>query len=470
MLNITVSNQIHIPMHIPEYETILEQIREHFVYENPVFHAAKERGYKTRGIDPLVQNWNFSLFNWKQYLSIPRGGMTWLKQFLTENRIAFEIEDERARGTQIEVEWNDKYTPHDYQLKGFNLLSKFQQGFWCYNPGAGKTILGLYSISQIKRATLIIVNSNELANQWKNQIQEFLRYDDEVGLIQQQKCNIKPITIALIQTLNNWNEKKIESLNKYFGFLMHDEAHHSPADSNQKVLNKLSQKYRMALTASKKRKDKLEFLAYDYYDSIRQIETGNVMTPTVQMINTGFQYPWTRSMKWQEFEKILSNDYNRNQLIKNEIHEHVVIGHKVLSLWARNDSAKHMNQLLLNEGIRSRCLISGEKFNLNQIKNEIASGKIQVIVGCKMFDEGIDIPALSSIHLCSPSSNEESVRQRTGRITRNFNGKLQPIITDYKDDVTPCKTSANKRLEWYRDFGYNVPSTFMGRTYNLGLW
>lgn len=471
MLQITVSNQVHLPMDNPAHETILEQIREHFTYNNPVYLAAKQNGYKTFGIDPLVQNWNLSLFDWKQHLSVPRGGMTWIKQFLAENVIPFTISDKRAKGIDIEVEWNDgKYTPYDYQLRGVDLLKKFQQGVWSYNPGAGKTILACYAISEIKKASLILVNSNELANQWRDQLQEFLSFDHEVGLIQQSTKNIQPITVALMQTLKNWSKDQIAELNEYFGMVIHDEAHHSPADSHQKVLNCLSQKYRMALTASKKRKDQLEFLTYDYYDSIRQLETGNVMIPTVQQINTGFTYPWTRKMKWQDFEKILSNDVGRNNLIKNEIHEHVVLGHKVLALWSRNDAALQMHNLLLEEGIRSRCLISGSKFDLKQIKKEVKSGKIQVIVGCKMFDEGIDVPALSSIHLCSPSSNEEGIRQRTGRITRPCEDKLPPIITDYRDDVTPCKTSSNKRLEWYRDFGYNVPATFMGRTYNMSLW
>lgn len=457
-------------MNQPEYVTIIERVRERFTYENPKYVDAKKNGYKTFGIDPLVQNWELSLFNWIQHLSVPRGGMLWLKQFLNENSVPFNVQDQRALGIDIKVEWNDKYTPYDYQIRGSGLLGRFQQGVWSYNPGGGKTVLGLHSISHIKKATLIIVNSNELANQWTDQVHEFLHYDDEVGLIQQPHRNLKPITVALMQSLAKWTKKELQELNKYFGFVIHDEAHHSPANSHQKVLNCLSQKYRMALTASQTRKDGLEFLTYDYYDSIRQKETGNVMIPTVQLINTGFTYPWTRQMKWQDFEKILSSDYHRNNLIKNEIHEDIIMGHKVLALWAQNDAARNMHRMLMDEGIRSRCLISGEKFDLKVIKQEVKSGKIQAIVGCKMFDEGIDVPALSSLHLCSPSANEEGVRQRSGRITRICEGKLPPKLSDYRDDVTPCKTSSDKRLQWYREFGYNVPSTFMGRQYNFGLW
>ena len=213
MLNIHVSNMIHIPMDNPVYENILERIRERFTYNNPIFHEMKKRGYNTHGTDPYVHNWTFSLFDWVKHLSIPRGAMVWLKQFLNENNIPFTVRDNRSSGIQFEVEWNEKYNPHDYQLIGASLLSKYQQGFWCYNPGAGKTVLGLYCIAQEKTSTLIIVNSNELANQWETQIRKFLKYDHQIGRLQQNIKNIRPITIALMQSLMNWDENKLSELN-----------------------------------------------------------------------------------------------------------------------------------------------------------------------------------------------------------------------------------------------------------------
>jgi len=416
-------------------------------------------------VPEIITNWGSSSFEGIDHLAIPRGQMKWLREFLERNQIKWSFEDSRAKGIPFEVSWNESFQPHDYQLKGVDFLKKFQQGFWCYDPGAGKTIFALYGISELKLTTLILVNSNELAKQWRTKIKKFLHYDQEIGLIQQSKIDIKPITIALVPTLNNWDKEALSKLNEYFGILIHDEAHHSSSGGSQWVLGPLSQKYRIALTASKTRKDGLEFLAYDYYDKIRQIEKGNVLIPKVIQINTGVEFQWTKFMRWSTISKKLAKNKQRNYLIASEIIEDVQAGHKVLSISNMTHSAKEIHKMLLDKGIKSKLLLGTTDFDLERIDKEVSSGEIEVICSCRLFDEGIDIPALSSVHLSSPSSNIENLRQRTGRVTRVFPGKPQPIIKDYKDNVIPCFHSAKKRLEWYKEFGYSVNNSFMARSF-----
>jgi superfamily II DNA or RNA helicase len=468
MLEIRVSNLIHIPQEGTD-ELLLERIMERFCYPNPVYKKTKELGFNTRGIDLLVQNWQYTLIDWKNHLSIPRGQLVWLKNFLNENKVPFNITDERSTGFKFDVEWNDKFTPKEYQSRGVDLFLKYQQGFWCLNPGAGKTVLALLSIAKTKTSSLIICNSNELMSQWKEEIKKFLHYDDEVGIIQQKKAILKPITIASIQTLINWDTLKIQELNEYFGACYHDEAHHGAAKETLRAITPLSQKYKMALTASKTRKDELEFLIYDHYDKIRLEEKGDTLVPTVTQINTGINIHWTRKTPWQKLESDLGANESRNELIKSEIQEDLLFGHRVLCLFSRNDAAKNMHRLLQEEGVKSICLVSGDDINLKKLKKDVETREVEVIVGCRIFDEGIDIPSLSSIHLCSPSNNKEGIRQRTGRVNRIWGGKIDPKVVDYVDNIQPCKASALKRMQWYKEFGYKVPTSFAARLNSLWM-
>lgn len=470
MLEIEVSNMIHIPMSDPSYSDHLDRIKERFCYPNPVYEDAAKKGFKKIEADPLVQNWNYSFINNEKCLAIPRGQMSWLRDYLKKNNIPYSFSDKRSPGHDIEVEWNPENTPFPYQETGVEIFQKYHQGFFCYDPGAGKTALALLAISKIKKTTLILLNSNELLKQWRLRIKKFLKYDSPIGLIQQSNIDIQPITLASIGTLIRWSTEELEKLNNYFGILIHDEAHHSPSEGNQKVLSPLSQKYRMALTASKTRKDRLEFLGYDYYDKIRQVEKGNVLVPTVIQINTGVDFPWNKYMRWQNVEKKLSENNSRNHLIVSNIIEDVRAGHKVLTLFTRKTHARKITRILQDNNIRAICLVHGVEFDVDVLAQKMEAGEIQVIVGCKIFDEGIDIPVLSSAHLCSPSSNYENLRQRTGRVNRPHKSKLPPVIRDYKDELIPCKVSAKKRLEWYREFGYNVSYNWMARNMTTSLF
>ena len=107
------------------------------------------------------------------------------------------------------VEFYFKGNLRDYQ-KGtcdliLNHIKEKQSGLASIYTGWGKTCAALWLISQMKLKSLIIVHTENLLNQWKERITDFLGIPvEEIGIIQGPKIdtNNKKIVIGMIQSIS----------------------------------------------------------------------------------------------------------------------------------------------------------------------------------------------------------------------------------------------------------------------------
>jgi superfamily II DNA or RNA helicase len=136
--------------------------------------------------------------------------------------------------------------------------------------------------------------------------------------------------------------------------------------------------------------------------------------------------------------------------IENDVKE----GHKCLVIFSIQKNAENFKDFLEYHSkiIRPICLVSLKKVaTLEELKSQVKDNIINVIVAVKMFDEGVDIPELSSIHLCGHINNFERLRQLVGRIRRVTTApKLEPRVRDYFDDVLCYKKAQKDRIKWYQ--------------------
>ena len=93
------------------------------------------------------------------------------------------------------------------------------------NCGAGKTVIAIKTICEMKVKTLIVVHKSFLIDQWIERIHEFSN-NSNIGLIKADKIDVKnrDIVIASLQSLSMKNYDN--SLFKRFGYLIIDEVHH----------------------------------------------------------------------------------------------------------------------------------------------------------------------------------------------------------------------------------------------------
>jgi superfamily II DNA or RNA helicase len=96
---------------------------------------------------------------------------------------------------------------YDRQLEPANILinecKEKGGGILALATGFGKSICGLYVLSQLKGKTIIVVNKIPLMNQWVSEIKNFLP-NAKVGILQGQKnidIHNKDIVVAMLQSL-----------------------------------------------------------------------------------------------------------------------------------------------------------------------------------------------------------------------------------------------------------------------------
>ena len=73
-----------------------------------------------------------------------------------------------------------------------------------------------------------------------------------------------------------------------------------------------------------------------------------------------------------------------------------------------------------------------------QLREDLASGKINIILTVKKADKGLDLPSLDYLILARPANNEAFIIQISGRIVRSLPGKPTPVILDLVDNPMTC--------------------------------
>lgn len=127
--------------------------------------------------------------------------------------------------------------------------------------GAGKTIVGIYAMTLLKRKTLILVTNITAAHQWKREILDKTTLaDEEIGEYSGEAKEIKSITIATYQIIT-YRKKKSENFLHYdifnsenWGLIIYDEVHLLPAPVF-KFTAELQARRRLGLTATLIRED-----------------------------------------------------------------------------------------------------------------------------------------------------------------------------------------------------------------------
>ena len=133
-------------------------------------------------------------------LVIPYGMRTTLLKLLKEYNIEYELK-ELHKDNYIKFEEKNPLNLYDYQkLATMNVL-QHRNGILISPAGSGKTRMAMNLIKQRGVKTLWLTHTLDLLRQSKRVYREFFK--NPAGEISGGKINIKDITFATVQTLNN---------------------------------------------------------------------------------------------------------------------------------------------------------------------------------------------------------------------------------------------------------------------------
>lgn len=160
--------------------------------------------------------------------------------------------------------------PREYQARALHAMvkrtndpSKGFSGILCLEPGAGKTVIGLMLVAELRLRTIILVHSGPLLKQWLKRIDKFLPRA-KVAVIQGSK-RPKPgeeydVCIGMIQTVMKEKVTPAWMAEQGFGLCLVDECHHIAARKFSEALAKCSTRRVFGLSATPTRSDKTDHL------------------------------------------------------------------------------------------------------------------------------------------------------------------------------------------------------------------
>lgn len=336
------------------------------------------------------------------------------------------------------------------------------------------SILGL--ISEIKQPTLVLLHEHRLLTQWKEEFEERLKGKFSLGQLHGDVKEEGDITLGLIQTVHRMFDDDPHCLDHY-GMIVVDEMHRVNSDTYIKVINNVPAKYRVGVTGTVDRKDGKEILSFDMIGK-PLIKIGahdikhRITNFRFEIVNTNipmeipFTERWTGHKKEAvlDFTKtltVLTQSDERNNIIVSKIVEAIQEGHVCLVLSDRVEHNKNIHKMLTEIGIMSILLIgeTRKKVKWNEIRNDLT---VQCIVAnTSIASEGLDYPRLSALFFTCPSSNWPKIKQRIGRIRRFLEGKLEPVLYDFVDNLAFSNTAngksyllrflARKRIKLYQE-------------------
>ena len=150
------------------------QIRALAAFDNPVFYKNKRLGYSNY--------YNFSTVYLGEdtdgYVKIPRGLFEMLTEKCEQAGIVCDVEDHREKGRPIRVSFQGEL--REQQKPAAESLLAGDTGVLSAATAFGKTVVCSYLIARRRVNTLILLESTDLISQWEEELNRFLKIDEEV--------------------------------------------------------------------------------------------------------------------------------------------------------------------------------------------------------------------------------------------------------------------------------------------------
>jgi superfamily II DNA or RNA helicase len=453
--------QIHVPRSLPI--PVLAALRRLATFPNPVFHEKLRLRFATFDTPRFLFAGEWQT----DRLVLPRGVLDQSLSLLETAGATVVVQDAREAGTR--VPWKFQGELREGQEKAVCKMLAEDNGVLCAPPGAGKTVMGCALIARARTSALVLVHRAVLVEQWRETAMRFLGLKrKEIGLWRGSSPRLTGrFDIAMLPSLI-----RVENLAAAlagYGVVIVDECHHVPAASFEMVLKASPSRRVYGLTATPKRKDRLEKLLFAQCGPIRhtlldaptdEVRTVKVRHTTVALSPHAGPRPPIHVV-WEA----LVQDERRIKVIVTDLLSCMAAGRSPLVLADRKVYLDRLQQEFTSKATDVRCLRldgqMGKKARsevLRQIDENYDGGTPFVLFAtASLIGEGFDLPRLDTLVLAMPLSFKGRLVQYAGRLHRRHEAKGAALIFDYLDH-NHAITSAmfRRRLAGYRELGYVV--------------
>jgi len=387
------------------------------------------------------------------HIGVPRSFFT--QQVALSGR-KHHIDDQTSVGRELDIKFNGELK--EDQKRGMAKVIEDRDsgsygGIIQAAPGWGKTVAALGVWSAFNTTAVVLVQKEFLLNQWVKRIEQFMP-DACIGIIQKDKCEYGEdfdITVAMLQTLSRRMAEYPDDMWSSFGLLISDECHRVSAPSWVSIAPNFRARYRLGLSATPRRKDGTEDVFLLHLGNIIYRSRARRVVPRLRRIFTSFKPTKTRTFDLDRMSREIQLRHIckspvRNDLIISEALKAIGAGRKIMVLSERRNHLEILKEKfdgLKMEKITSDFYVGGMK------QSALDEAEKADILFCtyQMTKEALDIPALDTVFLTTPVGD---VEQAVGRIMREYEGKKNPIITDFIDEhVSRFAQAWNTRKRFY---------------------
>lgn len=345
----------------------------------------------------------------------------------------------------------------------------------CLGCGKGKTFMALWYSAQLRLPTLVVVDRNDLAEQWVERAVSCLGVSpDEIGRIQgnPDRWTVgSKLTIALIQTLTLHSSAIDDALVSRFGLVIVDECHIMAAPSFSRVLP-LFPGERLGLTATWERLDGLHpvFMLHlgglepcytdvsrdqpatwffkelpriaDDSDCYRRVpgktktfrdRRGELQqTPLMALMLPKYVTKATLSELW-------------NDMICADVIQAYAAGRNILVLGDRREHLANLCQRLGDYGV-DVGLATGD---VGKKDRKVSYNQRVILATWQLAGKGLDIDRLDTLFILVPYDDDGRLSQAKGRIDRVlYDGreKKAPFVIVYCHDAVPSLARTADRM------------------------
>ncbi len=456
------------------------QIRCMAAFDNPVF-------YKNQHIGRSNYNNSSTIYlgrDTEGYIQIPRGLYEALQKRCEAAGIPVEVFNQRENGRPIRVKFNGELRMRQ-ALAAQDILSH-DDGILSAATAFGKTVVCSYLIAQRRANTLILLESSELIQQWVDELNKFLLFDEDPPEYR-TKTGKRRRRESVIGTLKSGQDKTtgivdvamigsvfkkgafFDRLNSY-GMVIMDECHHAASAQAEQVLRRVNARYLYGVSATPMRSDNLQKINYMLLGPIRHSYTAKERAADQgigRFVVTRFTRTVDLSGEAADIHRayeLICEDADRNSMILQDVRNSVREHHTPVILTRQKKHAKYLYDHLQSAADHVFILYGDNSAKENEetrsrMKSVPDSDSLILVATGKKIGEGFDYPRLDTLMLAAPVAYKGLLDQYVGRISRDYAGKKNIYVYDYVDShIRIFDSQYNKRLAAYRQLGFHVAS------------
>ena len=378
------------------------------------------------------------------------------------------IERQRQIARKDEIPSIEKYKlkPNSMQVGFITNLRKIleageERALLISATGTGKTYASAFAMRELGfKRVLFLVHRGQLARQTKKSYERVFDKSVSMGLLGAGFYDYdKDYVFATVQTLNR-DEHLLRYNPEDFDCIILDEAHHSSADTYQKIMDYFIPKLWLGMTATPdKRDDRIEDrniyeifhyqIAYEI--RLQQAMEENMLCPFHYF---GISDILVLKDKELKLKKLSAKDFSQlvsDQRVKNIIEQADYYGYsgdrvKGLIFCSRIDESEELSVKFNEAGYRTIALNGNasenerakafERLAMNEEDSTEEMQPLDYIFSVEILNEGVDIVEVNQVIMLRPTESPIVFIQQLGRGLRKAEGKEYVVILDFIGNYT----------------------------------